>query len=217
MNALEMQFEIEKRIGQLDNITPMRITTHEIESYLNYSQDIELKDIYSRVVGSTQTKFESTEKIRREIGNLITSFTTTDFDDTSEELHKNGVFVTLPGNYLYGIEEKCLVNGEITKVTPKTHDEYLENIENPFLYPNEDLVWRLDFGFTGATGAKKHELIHREDDEISEYTVRYIRRPQNIVLHPTDSQDCELDESTHENIVNRVVSLAGRKYKEEEK
>jgi hypothetical protein len=211
MNALAMQYAVEKRTGQLNRFSPDKLPSYMIEDYLNLSQDVELKDIYSRVIGSARTKFEFTEKIRRELGNLIQSYTTTDLDGDSEELHENAVFATLPTDYLYGVEEKCIVNSDgdtsIAKVIPMTHDEYRENISNPFLNPNEDTVWRLDFGFTGATGAKKHELVHDSDISIESYTARYIKRPQKIVLHPTNYQDCELDKSTHDNIVNRVVSM----------
>jgi hypothetical protein len=89
-----------------------------------------------------------------------------------------------------------------------THDEYNDDIKNPFLWPDDSLVWRFDYGLTGATAAKRHELIHGEDETITEYEVRYIRRPQQIILDPSSSQDCELDKSTHESIINRAIKMA---------
>lgn len=220
MNAIEMQYAFEKRAGLMNNFTPARLHTQQIQDYLNLAQDLELKDIYSKNVGRPATKFEFTEKIRREIGNLIKSLTVTVFDSSSPERHGNGVFVTLPENYLYGIEERAIINTggntSTVKVMPITHDEYLEDIENPFLWPYEGLIWRLDYGMTGATGAKRHELILGDDETIESYKVRYIRRPQKIILHPENSQDCELDDSTHERIVNRAVSMAASTNKEEE-
>jgi hypothetical protein len=212
MNALEMQYAFENRAGQLYNFSPGKLESDQIQDYLNLAQDLELKERYSQIYGSTLEKFEFTEKIRREIGNIIDSYIASSFDESSSSLHKNGVFVTLPSNYLYGIEERCIVlNSDgstgIAKVKPMTHDEYLDDIKNPFLWPTEDLIWRMDFGFTGPTGAKKHELISSEEDTIQQYTVRYLRRPQKVVLHPTNYQDCELDESTHESIVNRAVQM----------
>lgn len=220
MNAIEMQYAFEKRAGLINNFTPGRLHTQQIQDYLNLAQDLELKDIYSRDIGQPRTKFEFTEKIRREIGNLIKSLTVTIFDTSSPERHNNGVFITLPEDYLYGVEERAVVDSggstATVRVLPITHDEYLEDIENPFLWPYENLVWRLDYGLTGATGAKRHELIHGDDETINSYTVRYIRRPQKIILHPSNSQDSELDESTHERIVNRAVSMAASINKEEQ-
>ncbi len=215
MNAIEMQYAFEKRAGLNRNFGPGRLHTQQIQDYLNLSQDLELKDIYSRNIGQPTTKFEFTEKIRREIGNLINGLTVKIFDQSSPHRHKNGVFITLPENYLYGVEERAIINNggstASAKVLPITHDEYLENIENPFLWPNDNLVWRLDYGLTGATGAKRHELIIGDDETIETYEVRYIRRPQKIILHPTESQDCELDESVHDRIVNRAVSMIATK------
>jgi hypothetical protein len=212
MTALEMQYEFEKRVGTLNYFGPDKFTSAFIQGLLNLSQEYELQDIYSKRIGSRNTKFEGTEKLRREISNLITSYKTTSFDSDSSQLHNNAVFVTLPANYLYGIEERCIVSsgGETASVTvkPMTHDEYNDDIKNPFLWPDDSLVWRFDYGLTGATAAKRHELIHGEDETITEYEVRYIRRPQQIILDPSSSQDCELDKSTHESIINRAIKMA---------
>lgn len=220
MNALEMQYKFEQRTGNLFNYDPYtRIRTPRIEDLLNLSQDLEFKDIYSRFVGSSRTKFEFTEKIRRELSNLIDSRIIQEFDSTSSARHKNSVFVTLPKDFLYATEERAEIRHSdgstaLADVKPMTHDEYLENKDNPFLWPDDELVWRMDYGLTGptgATGAKRHELLHHSDYTVTKYKVRYLRRPQSIIMDPSKYQNCELDASTHEKIVNRAVSMAPRK------
>jgi len=215
MNAPEMQYAFEIRFNQIDNFNNLRLDSDRIEDYLNLSQEQELQDRYDKFTGSPRRKFEATEKIRRELGNLISSTTiqNASFDSSDGDLHNDAFFVTLPTDYLYALEERCVIqdsdgNTGVAKVIPITYDEYIENVDNPFLEPDDDLAWRLDYGLTGVTGAKKHEVIHSNDVTIQSYSVRYLRRPQDIVLHPTDYQDCELDESLHNNIVSRAVSLA---------
>lgn len=203
MNALRMQYEFQKRSG-------LNLESSIVESYLNIAQNMEFTERYSKYYGSPVNKFDFTERTKRELGNLIEPFSTTDFDSSSDSLHENSVYVILPSDYLYGIEERCIINtGTDTatvKVLPLTYNEYIENTENPFLWPDDDLVWRLDIGNTGATGIKRHELVHGENT-IEEYKVRYIRRPQQIIIHPDNWQDSELDESIHDNIVNRAISM----------
>lgn len=213
MNALEMQYAFELRTGQVDSFEGNRIDSDKIQDLLNVSQNQEIQDRYSKYLGSSLTKFDFTEKLRRELSNLITSVNKTSFDSSDGSLHKNAVFVMLPSDYLYGVEERCVVSDSsgstgVAQVMPITYDEYLVEKDNPFLEPNDELVWRLDYGVTGATGIKKHELISGDDITIDSYTVRYLRRPQDIIIHPTNKQDCELDESIHDNIVNRAVQMA---------
>lgn len=185
------------------------IENEEIEAWLNLAQRQELEYRYDRLIGNKRVKFEASERARRELSNLITSETinSASFDSTKDDLHNNAFFVTLSSNYLYGIEERCTTSDHgVIKVVPMTHDEYIENIDNPFLEPYEEVAWRMDFGFDTVTGEKKHEIIHSSDVTVDSYTVRYIRRPQKIQVSP--EQDCELDESLHENIVSRAVNLA---------
>lgn len=185
------------------------LDNEEIEAWLNLAQRQELEYRYDRLIGKARTKFEGSERARRELANLIKSQTvnSASFDSTADDLHSNAFFVTLSSNYLYGIEERCTTDSNgIIKVIPMTHDEYIENIDNPFLEPDDGMAWRLDFGFDTVTGEKKHEIVHSSNVTVNSYTVRYIKRPQKIKISP--EQDCELDESLHESIVSRAVNLA---------
>jgi len=62
----------------------------------------------------------------------------------------------------------------IADIVPCTHDEYQRTINNPFRGPNKRRVLRLDIGKLWV------ELI--SSFNIGNYTVRYIQRPEPIVL-----------------------------------
>lgn len=212
MNAIEMQYAFENRVGQIDVFENRRFDSDRIQDLLNITQEQKFYDLYSKYYGSSATKFEFTEKLRRELSNLISSFETTSFSSDIDDLFDNTVVVDLPSDFLYTITESCVVekNGEtgISKVTPITYDEARENIDNPFLKPTDEFIWRLDFGYSGVTGAKKHELVGNDSITIQQYSVRYLRRPQNIIIHPTNYKNCELDSSLHNEIVNMAVKMA---------
>jgi hypothetical protein len=180
--------------------------------FLNRAQDDLINDRYSNKDGKGNTFFESDEKTRLEIGNLIKSFVSTSFVTADAALHPNGQFVSLPTDYLYSIREMCVVGyvdcntdsvTGVANVLPIRHDEYNLNINNPFGKPYKKLIWRMDYG---VTGTKKHELIHQLGHTISSYNLRYLRKPATININT--GVDCELHPNVHEEIVDRAIAIA---------
>ena len=72
--------------------------------------------------------------------------------------------------------------------------------------PYEDLIWRMD-GFESVPGIKKHELITDGVIGITNYNMRYLKRPSDINVL-TATGDCELNVMLHEKIVDRAVMIA---------
>ena len=79
------------------------------------------------------------------------------------------------------------------------------DIDNPFKKPGKEVIWRMDF-HGDSTGTIMHELISDSDTTITNYHIRYIKRPQKIVI--ITNIPCELNESLHNEIVKIAVSLA---------
>ena len=108
----------------------------------------------------------------------------------------------LPENLMFvTYESATIVNKDIKEaiVYPVSQDELSKIINNPFRGPSKNRILRLDNNSNTA------ELI--SNDNIIDYTVRYIRKPNPIIL--TDLEDdlsingiseeskCELDSSLH--------------------
>lgn len=206
-----MQYHFELKLNQFHTIEKV-FTSTDITMFLNLAQDQFINDRYSKKDGDKVTYFESDEKNRLELGSLIKSTVITNFVTADAALHPNGQFASLPSDYLYSLQEMCVV-GYVdcntdnatgsAKVLPIRHDEYMMNIKNPFGNPYKELVWRMDYG---VTGTKKHELIHAIDQTITSYTLRYLRKP--IAININTGVDCELHESVHEEIVDRAIVIA---------
>jgi hypothetical protein len=122
----------------------------------------------------------------------------------------------LPDNLLYIVYEQvswetdnnCL-NKLIADIYPVKHDEYWRIRNNPFKGPNSKRVLRLDKGSTEV------ELVSSFD--INAYIIRYLRKPEPIVLTllPEESVDnistpqtCKLNETLHREILERAVKMA---------
>ncbi len=216
MTGVEMQYEFEVLYGQMNNYGFGRFQSHEIESFLNRAQEIVTESGYDKGRQDDKKFFESNEKTRRELNELIcdANYTGGQFNTGSSALHDNAVFVEMSSDFLYSLKEDCTVqytdcNDETatknTKVKPIKYDSYLMDINNPFKKPGKEVIWRMDYA-GDSTGTIMHELIASDDTSITNYHIRYMKRPQKIVI--ISNIPCELNESVHREIVRIAVDLA---------
>ena len=213
MTAEEMQYNFELKMNTVYSITkPWQ--SYDIDQFLNRSQDDVVEDRYSPADGDMRNYFESNEKIRTELAELIMNISITSFNSSDSARHQNGVFADVPDDYLFALQEECSViyidcNAtaayDYSRVKPITHDEYMMNKNNAYKSPYRELVWRMDYN--SPTGdMKRHELITDGTYTISDYRLRYLRRPARINI--VNGVDCELNSSLHEEIVDRAARFA---------
>jgi len=180
-----------------------------------------------------------------------TNLSLTSISSDQSGAHRNSFFYDLPDNFWLAIEESLLTNvlrcdivqsvldassrtviGDTygnriytrIKVLPKTHDEYMSNIDNPFVKPKDPndkgrkaTAWRLDFSKAQGAGSKRHEIVTSGSYGILQYYVRYIAKPTPIIVEDltgytidglSAQTDCVLDDSIHREIVQLAVSIA---------
>lgn len=162
--------------------------------------------------------FEKTEEVRRYLSDLIKTYTTTDKKVGYVGLSKTSIFFELPKDLWFityesaGLEDSRLgcMNGEEISVIPVTQDDYFRISKNPFRGANKRRALRLDIG-NGIV-----EIV--SEYNIDRYLVRYIARPEPIVL--TDLPDnlsinevstkteCKLNPVIHRAILEKAVQLA---------
>lgn len=120
-------------------------------------------------------------------------------------------------------------------VFPLTFSEYTSYMSKSYKRPPKNVAWRVSVTTTevaklntdstlnpGTSIAKELkaviQLIAGSNDNIAEYTIRYVRRPRAIILsdlegvtmdgNKKNSQKCELDPIIHQDILQRAVELA---------
>lgn len=218
------------------------INLYEKSVFLTLAQEEIVKETYS---GYTQSRvgFEGSERRRRQLSELVGDYKTTtrlsNFggpgtiltaeQDSEQNLISSSQFFGLPDDLLYIVLESvtlggtnsCL-NGKKIKVKPITHDEFQVDIDNPFKKPNLRKAWRMDLT---RYGASKQQAELFAIDKISEYHVRYVRKPKPIILADFEEdddisgmnlsidgyntrKDCELNTEVHRDILIRAVDLA---------
>lgn len=138
------------------------------------------------------------------------------------DFRSNSKSVTILSDIMMFVNEYVEVtrNGKSINlaVLPINYTEYSRLMNKPFKRPLKNQAWRL---LESSGGKSTAELIVGAGDKITKYVIRYIKRPQAIILDNLDgvtlggkstAQDCELDPILHEEILQRAVELAKAAY-----
>lgn len=140
------------------------------------------------------------------------------FNDALYDNRENSKSVVLPSDLMLAINERVVVkrNGSSVNlvVVPINFAEYNRLMTKPFKRPIKYQAWRL----INSTEAYRADLVVGPSDTIKEYTLRYVKRPNPIIVSMLDDDvkingeigpsECELDPILHEEILQRAVELA---------
>lgn len=135
------------------------------------------------------------------------------------DTRSNSLCVNLPTDLMMAINEMVKVERGTDKkevllqVIPLKFDEYTRLMSKPFKRPLKYQAWRL----INSSVKNKADLIIGPSDTITNYTLRYIKRPTPIIVSDLDGltiegvaskSECQLDPILHEEILQRAVELA---------
>lgn len=149
--------------------------------------------------------------IRNE-GTDVSGFGTPLFD-----MRENTKSVTLPSKLMYAINEMVEVTRNdkkiLLQVVPVKFDEYSRLMCKPYKRPLKYQAWRL----TNNDVVNKADIVVGPSDTLTKYIIRYVRRPNPIIVSDLDglsidgvehASECELDPIIHTEILQRAVELA---------
>ena len=214
MNNKEFSNEFDILYNNLMSNNAAPLNEYEKSVLLTQSQESIVIDIYNgRFNGES---FENTEEVTEYISNLVKEVTLS--DKIENEAHKNSIFFQLPEDLWFITYESvnlsdeslgCANNKDVI-VVPVSQDNFHNVSRSPFRGPNDRRVLRLTIG-------TKAELVSKYN--IKSYTVRYLSRPNPIILedltgygvsinNETRVTECKLNPVIHRAILNRAVSLA---------
>lgn len=188
---------------------------------------------YSMIDNNTSINYSPTGDTNLDGENLYTKNETTSsgviqgettLSSAQFDLHHNSASAILPSNILMMINEQIMVEREpsgksiILQVVPLSYIEYSRLMSKPYKRPLQYQAWRIS---NSSSASNVADLVVGPADTIKKYTIRYIRRPQAIILAPLegvtldgqyDIQGCELDPILHAEILQRAVELAKAAY-----
>ncbi len=133
------------------------------------------------------------------------------------DMRENTKSIILPSKMMMAINEMVTVKRNSKSITlqviPLKFNEYTRLMSKPFKRPLKYQAWRL----INSDVSNKADIIVGPSDVLTKYTIRYIRRPNPIIVSDLDgltlegighTSECELDPILHEEIVQRAVELA---------
>lgn len=183
-----------------------------------YEKSIFLTKAQEQIVLELYQELEQSEENRKYLSNLIKTDNYVPVGEQDETLINNtfkSYKVEIEDSVLFMIYEQCTlsdedncINNKIVSVVPTIHDDLDKVLKNPFKSPNSRKVIRLDFD-------NKIELISKYN--ISNYKVRYLKRPNPIILVKLENLNIDKKQEVsngetnpilHERIVQRAVQLA---------
>lgn len=146
------------------------------------------------------------------------------FQDAFFDNRNNTKAVELNKDILMFINEYVIVTRGEQKVrltvVPINYNEYSRLMSKPYKRPLKFNAWRL---LDNSDAKNRAELIIGPNDTITQYTIRYVKRPNPIVLSDLEEglslgdnisieTPCELDPILHPEILQRAVELAKAAY-----
>ena len=212
MTSQEMSLEFDILYNNIASNMAPGIDAYEKSVFLTKAQEQIVLELYQEL--------EQSEEVRKYLSNLIKTDNYTPVGEQDETLINNNFKsykVDISNNILFMIYEQCTlsdenncINNKIVSVVPTIHDDLDKVLKNPFKSPNSRKVIRLDFD-------NKIELISKYN--ISNYKVRYLKKPNPIILITLDDNlsinngdtkvsNGETNPILHERIVQRAVQLA---------
>lgn len=238
MTANQMADSLELKLDRSSSFGSPGYEDFELSSVLTEAQQLYVKKFYDEMNNRKGKGFQEIEIRDQGLAALIQDAASVSPSFSQAGVTKFGKFFDLPLNHMYTIFEECTIDktdcstGEFTiaYIVQVAHNEFQRydwsKYKKPF-YTNygDSRVWRSEFSRfttgidpTATATAKRHELITDGTFNVTNYHMRYLKNPENIVVDrdtANNQRNCELDESTHVVIVDIATDLMLQRVKEQ--
>lgn len=227
MTNLEFSNEFDVLYNNITSNQAPGLDEYEKSVFLTKAQDEIVKAYFNPKTNKVQEGFDGNEKRQIDFSMIMRSATFKDapnFKEAFFDNRDNTKAVELNKDILMFINEYVIVtrgeqNVRLT-VIPINYNEYNRLMSKPYKRPLKFNAWRL---LDNSDTKNRAELIVGPNDTITQYTIRYVKRPNPIVLSDLEEglslgdnvsteTPCELDPILHPEILQRAVELAKAAY-----
>jgi hypothetical protein len=238
MTTAEFSAEFDTLYNNIKSLSAPGLDEYEKSVFLTKAQEEIVKNYFNPTSNKLQQGFDGSEKRQVDFAELISVAAGTQ-DGTLPgsyiSIDPRAELFYLPQDVFMIVNETVVVRDNLTNTTfkavvvPINYREYDRVMSKPYGEPLKRQCWRMIQANTtsfGATGQKPvAELISRTNTNVESYTVRYVKRPQPIILTNLASNglsingvtavtECELNMLVHREILDRAVELAIAAYKD---
>jgi hypothetical protein len=196
--------------------------------FLTRAQEEIVKNYLNPYSNIKQVGVDGSPKRQIDLYSLITVKKLSDGDITlasGATIDERGILINFPTDIVQILNEFATIvfNTATIKTTviPISYLEYSRLLVKPYKEPLKNHSWRLMHSIDGSIVP---EIIIKSNSTLSDYSIRYIRKPYPIILTDlseygvtidgetsplsVDGQVCELDVNVHSEVLNRAIELA---------
>lgn len=213
------------------------LNEYEKSVFLTKAQDELVKNYFVPEGNPHQKGFDGNQKRQIDFSMLMQTANGVELQQAMGTVDPRAIAYKLPDDVMYIINESVQYYKEegtkivgIRQVVPLTYEEYMKLMSKPYKEPVKYQAWRLITGNDSTTpqvdiiitSSDKKKYITDREGEGMKYVIRYVKRPNPIVLdnlgdtfgedisiHGVNTvSECELDSAIHEEILQRAVELA---------
>lgn len=194
------------------------INEYEKSVLLTKAQDEVLKNYFNPKGNKYQEGFDGSIKRQIDFSGLISVSKCSRVNGAAGYDLRSQIF-TMPSDVFLILNETLTTNTGVKQVIPISFDEYSRLMSKPYKEPLKYQAWRLVTAGSLSDNITV-EVIPNSGETVSNYTIRYVRRPKPIILTNLNSEygkvsingeymktECELNPLIHEEILQRAVEL----------
>ena len=204
---------------------------YEKSVFLTKAQYEIIKNYFNPKSNKNQEGFDDSPKRQIDFSNLMAAkkqTTAVTTPTTYVKFDSRSVLYEMPSDILFALNETAIATENsktrLITIVPISFEEYARILSKPYKQPLKNQGWRLlNTGMNGTTQARISEIVVKAGATVSDYIIRYVRRPKPIILTTltetnvsldgeTNVTECELDRILHPEILQRAVELAKNAY-----
>lgn len=239
-------YSTQAQFGEQASKREIVLDEYEKSVLLTQAQDLVVKSYFDGTLNQQGQGFDDSTRRQIDFSSLITVEELSPFSGaTAVPFDERGVLFEVPANVLYVLNEQLIVwtvtevpaggakpieASKVYVIVPISFKEYDREMSKPYAQPLKKQAWRLFQDEGNNSYDMVTELIPKANvvqiahtpaqvgDTRFVYKLRYIRRPQPIILEDlpngleidgtSTSSSCELNPIIHPDILNKAVELA---------
>lgn len=212
MTAKEFSDQFDVLYNNITSNQAPGLNEYEKSVFLTKAQDEIVKNYFSPESNPKGKGFDDSQKRQIDFSMLMQTWKSSTPFTTDSKLDQRSQVYKWPSNVMFVINESFYIaGGKPRQVIPLSFQDYTRVMSKPYKGPLKYQAWRLISG--QSDGVPIVEIIAYGATPASTYYMRYIRKPQPIVLADFSSEygeDISIDGVDGANS-KRIIDIAGQK------
>lgn len=232
MNVSEFSLEFDVLYNNITSNLSPGLSEYEKSVFLTRAQEQIVKNHFSVKSNSKQEGLNNSIKRDTDFSTLFKTVSIgngiTKIDNPTNTLNTRIKRFTIKEDYLFIINEFCeivkqdsagnVLDTQLTTVVPLHYLEFARLNSGPYKEPNLHETWRI-ISDVITVNESTFDLYIRYNWTLINYIIRYIKKPNPIILEDLSTQNltidgkhavsnCELNPILHQEVLDRAVELA---------